>query len=111
GREAVMGGLFLPGEGEEAGADPVIVLAHNYWRTHLGGDPGIVGRKVAINGGAFTAIGITPPSFTSAQWAIAPSAFILATMIPELFPDDKSILESREAHPFKLMAHLRPASD
>src|SRR5262249_10947609 len=64
GIEPLMGRLFLPGEGEEAGADPVIVLAHNYWRTHLGGDPGIVGRKVAINGGGVATLRVTTTHLT-----------------------------------------------
>jgi len=108
GIEPFAGRLFVPGEGERPGADPVAVLAHYYWQTRLGSDPGIVGRSLVINGRVLTVIGIAPPTFTSAQWALAPSAFVPATMIAELFPDLESILERRTGHAFKVMAHLRP---
>ena len=102
------GRLFQPGEGEKPGADPVAVLGYDYWHTRLGGDPGIVGRTAVINGRTFTIIGITPRRFTSAQWALAPSAFVPATMMPEIFPGNESILETRDSGAFKVMAHLGP---
>jgi predicted permease len=108
GIEPLSGRLFLPGEGERPGADPIAVLSHYYWQTRLGGDPGIVGRSIVINGRAFTVIGITPPSFNNAQWAMAPSAFIPATMIPTLLPGQDTILTNREWDAFKVIAHLRP---
>jgi predicted permease len=101
------GRLFQPGEGEKRGADPVAVLGYDYWQTRLGGDPGIVGRAIVINGRSFTIIGITPQSFTSAQWAMAPSAFVPATMIPEVFPGTESILTTRHSGAFRVMAYLR----
>ena len=102
------GRLFQPGEGEKRGADPVVVLGYDYWQTRLGGDPGIVGSAAVINGRAFTIIGIAPESFSSAQWAMAPAAFIPATMIPAIFPGTNSILDSRDSAAFKVMAYLRP---
>ncbi len=102
------GRLFEPGEGEKPGADPVAVLGYYYWQTHLGSDPGIVGRTAVINGRGFTVIGIAPPTFTSVQWALAPSAFIPATMYPETFAGNDSILETRDSAAFKVIAYLRP---
>ncbi len=102
------GRFFEPGEGEKPGVDPVAVLGYDYWQTRLGGDPGIVGRSAAINGRAVTIIGIAPRNFTSAQWALAPSAFVPATMIPEIFPGAESTLTTRNSAAFKVMAHLSP---
>jgi predicted permease len=101
------GRLFQPGEGERRGADPVAVLGYDYWQTRLGGDPGVVGRSIVLNGRAFTVIGITPETFASVQWAMAPAAFIPATMIPEIFPGTESLLETRHSAAFKVMAYLR----
>jgi putative ABC transport system permease protein len=45
-------------------ADPaaaVTVLSHAFWQRRLGGDPGIVGRTIQLNGEATTVIGIMPP--------------------------------------------------
>ena len=58
-----VGRLFLPSEGDTAGADPVVVLAYTYWRSRFGSDAGVVGRTVMINGRAFTVIGVAPATF------------------------------------------------
>lgn len=41
----------------------VIVLGHGLWRERFGGDPGVVGRTVHLNGTPFTVIGVAPPGF------------------------------------------------
>jgi putative ABC transport system permease protein len=47
----------VPGEGA------VVVLTEKAWRTRFSGDPGIVGRKVALNGYPFEVIGVASPEF------------------------------------------------
>jgi predicted permease len=103
-----IGRLFLPGEGRQPNADPVAVLGHDYWRTRLGGDPNVIGRTAVVNGRPLAIVGVAPPGFSSAQWAMAPSAFVLATMMPTLFPGGESILQRRDSGAFKVMARLAP---
>ena len=40
------------------GAEPVIVLGHEFWRTTFAADPGVVGRTVELNRRAFTVVGV-----------------------------------------------------
>ena len=108
GIEPAHGRLFLPGEGQKPGADPVVVLSHHYWQTKLGGDLAIIGQGIKLNGRPFTVLGVTPPQFTSAQWALAPSAFIPATMVGRLFDGSGNMLENRGWGLFKVMARLAP---
>jgi predicted permease len=63
GIQPAMGRLILPSEGEVPGADPVMVLGYNYWKTHFGADAGIVGRKVSLDGHPVTIIGVAPRGF------------------------------------------------
>jgi predicted permease len=107
GVQPLTGRLFQAGEGEKRGADPVAVLGYDYWNTRLGADPGIVGTTAVINGRSFTVIGVAAKEFQSAQWAMAPAAFIPATMIPDTFAGTESILESRDSAAFKVIAYLR----
>ncbi|MGH9775655.1 MAG: ABC transporter permease [Candidatus Acidiferrales bacterium] len=58
-----LGRLILPSEGDTPGADPVLVLAYNYWKTHFGGDPGIVGKQVSLDGHPVTIVGVAPRGF------------------------------------------------
>jgi macrolide transport system ATP-binding/permease protein len=63
GIKPALGRFILPSEGETAGADPVMVLGNAYWKTHFGGDPDIVGKKVSIDGHAVTIVGVAPVGF------------------------------------------------
>jgi predicted permease len=48
---------------ERDGAD-VVVLAHELWQRRFGGDPAIVGRKLTLDGRAFTIVAVMPERFT-----------------------------------------------
>ncbi|HEV2833725.1 MAG TPA: ABC transporter permease [Pyrinomonadaceae bacterium] len=56
------GRLFLPGD-EQAGHEFVVVLSDALWRRKFGADTGLVGRKVNLDGRAYTVVGIAPPRF------------------------------------------------
>ena len=61
GVEAQIGRTFLRGEDLEKSA-PVVVISHHLWRA-LGQSPGIVGKKLTLNGSAATVIGVMPATF------------------------------------------------
>ena len=47
----------------QGGVAPVVVVSHGFWQQRLGGDPGLVGRQLLLNGQKFTVIGIASPDF------------------------------------------------
>ncbi|HUK90387.1 MAG TPA: ABC transporter permease [Blastocatellia bacterium] len=53
------GRFFGPGE-DKPGGPQVAVLSDEFWRSHLGANPGIVGSRVKLDGLDYTVIGITP---------------------------------------------------
>jgi putative ABC transport system permease protein len=57
-----LGRLFNPEE-FEPGADNVIVLSDRFWQSRFGGDPGIVGRNLQLDGKTVTVVGVMPPRF------------------------------------------------
>jgi macrolide transport system ATP-binding/permease protein len=63
GIKPALGRFILPSEGETIGADPVMVLGNAYWKTHFGGDPEIVGKKVSVDGHPITIVGVAPEGF------------------------------------------------
>ena len=105
-----VGQLFEPGVGEAKGAAPTAVLSHAYWRRRFGGDPGVVGRAITLNGRAFTVIGVAPPSFTGLSWAMAMSAFVPSGTTGLLSPGGDSLLTQRGAPAWRLMGRLRPGT-
>jgi predicted permease len=58
-----LGRLILPGEGETAGEEPVMVLGNRYWKSRFAGDRNIVGKKVRIDGELVTVVGVVPEEF------------------------------------------------
>src|SRR5262245_46815004 len=72
GVEPKLGRLFRREEGEKPGADPVVVLSHDYWQRKFGGDASVIGKTLNVNGHPFTIVGVTPETFGSAQWKLAP---------------------------------------
>ncbi len=56
-----LGRVFEAGE-EIDGADDVAVLSNTFWMRRFGGDPGVVGRKLPINGREVVVVGVMPPS-------------------------------------------------
>ena len=55
-----LGRAFTP-EDDRPGAPPVVMISDRLWRTRFGGDPGVVGRAVDLNGRPTTVIGVLPP--------------------------------------------------
>jgi predicted permease len=108
GVEPRLGRLLQREEGERPGADPVIVLSHDYWQSKFGGDPSVIGKTINVNGHPFTIVGVTPETFGSAQWSLAPKAFVPASMLGQARPDGEKLLQERGAPIFKVMARLKP---
>jgi predicted permease len=45
----------------------VVVLRYDYWQRRYRGDSGVLGRTLALNGRAFTIVGVAPPGFIGAM--------------------------------------------
>ena len=46
------------------GGHPVVVLSEPFWRNQMGGDPGVVGRTLRVNGAVLTVVGVAESGFT-----------------------------------------------
>src|SRR5262249_53416876 len=55
--------LFLPGEGEQPGVDPLLVLGFSFWQKRFRGDATIVGKRVLVDGRPVTIVGVVPEKF------------------------------------------------
>jgi predicted permease len=57
-----LGRGFLPEE-DRPGAEPVVILGHEVWRSQFGGRADVVGSKAVVNGIPTTVVGVMPRGF------------------------------------------------
>jgi predicted permease len=60
GVKPLLGRTFVESD-EQHGADAVLVLSYQYWRSSHGGDPSIIGKTFQMNNRPHTVIGVLPP--------------------------------------------------
>ncbi len=71
GLSPVLGRAFNAGD-DGPGAAPVMMLTHEYWQSRFGGDSGIVGKSLHVNGKAVPVVGVlqAAPNFPQKMDAI-----------------------------------------
>jgi predicted permease len=57
----LLGRDFSASESTPGGDNQVILLTHQFWQSHYGADPGIVGTKVLLDQTPYVVIGVLPP--------------------------------------------------
>ena len=62
-----IGRFFAVEEDRTRGRDAVAVISHGLWQRRFGGDAGVLGQPLTINGRVFTVIGVAPPGFAGVQ--------------------------------------------
>lgn len=62
GVQPVIGRTFQPGD-DKPGAPRVTVLTYGMWQRQFGGDQGIIGQSLTLNGDPYTVVGVLPASF------------------------------------------------
>jgi predicted permease len=91
--------------------EPVIALAHEYWRSRFAGDPCIVGRAIGVNGEAFTIIGVADERFAGLESLLRVSGFVPLSMMDRLKQGrsaDAELFEARDRHELGVVGRLRP---
>jgi len=101
-----LGRNFLPEE-NQAGSGGVILLSYGLWQRSFGGDPGVLGKTVRVEGwtspnaeGSFTVVGVMKPHFH------LPSGEDHAAWVPVVL--DAQEQSQRERHFLRVIAYLKP---
>jgi predicted permease len=98
-----LGRLLQPAD-DRAGAPPVVVVSHRFWKGSLGGDPAVVGRELRVNGVNLTVVGVAAPGFQGAGQA---SALYVPVHLSDLLTATQR-LENRESRMLSLLGRLAP---
>jgi len=102
------GRFFVEGDEKQLASSPAVLISENYWQKRFGGDPGIVGRAIRLNGAAVTIMGITPHDFVGTTIAV-PDFWVPLSIQPLIHRGDQS-LKDLEDHSCRLFGRLAPGA-
>ena len=102
-----LGRAFRPEEDRTPDRYPVVILAHHFWKK-LGGDRGIIGSALTLNGRQFTVIGVAPQKFTGTDVGVAPDLWVPMAMRGWVAPGLLEWYENRRALMLNLVGRLKP---
>ncbi|HEY6306221.1 MAG TPA: ABC transporter permease [Candidatus Angelobacter sp.] len=100
-------GSFIPPDSSLAGNEPVLVVGYSFWKSHLGGDPNIVGQHASVNGRAVTIVGVAPEGFGGTFNLVDVQGY-LPVSFADSEPADKLNRQDRERGAGLLVARLKP---
>jgi len=76
----LLGRFFGPAEDRVRGGSPYAVLSYGCWKTRFGGDPGIVGRTIHLNGLAYSVLGVAAKGFQGTELFYWPEVWVPMSM-------------------------------
>jgi len=106
GLHPALGRLIAPGEGDEPKTGPVVVLGHSYWLRRFGGDPGVIGRSVTLDGQLVTVIGVVPKEFNGPYNIVELDAYAPIGLYDT--PTHSSFFRDRGDTELRVLATLKP---
>lgn len=106
GLRPALGRFSEPSEVTRPGAEPVVVISHDYWQSHFAGATSVLGQKLRVNDHELTVIGVTPKGFQGTILALSFDLYVPATMAPVL-QSGSTELADRAVRGYSVMGKLR----
>ena len=110
GARVYQGRLLQQSDDSVAGSNPVTVVSYDFWQTHLGADPTLVGQTILLNGHPFQVIGIAAPGFHSAVWGEAPALFVPMSMLEQAIPGAGDRLTNHRDRWMNILGRMAPGA-
>jgi len=105
--QPVVGRFFTADEDRPPSGSGVVVLGYGYWQSRLGGDRGVVGRPLRVEGRMYTIIGVAPKGFHGI-WATTTAAYVPITAgAHDMLGNDRYHLEHNMSW-LEMIARLKP---
>jgi macrolide transport system ATP-binding/permease protein len=104
----VRGRTFVPAEDSGRGAHAVTVLGWGTWRGMFGGDTGIVGKAIILNGQSYTVVGVAPREFRGMLPVVAAELYVPLMQLEQVDPGSAFRFERRGNNFMNAFARLKP---
>ena len=107
GQKAALGRLFVPDE-DQPGRTPTVLLSYGTWARRFGSDPGVLGKKIVLNGVPYEIVGVMPRSFSLPREVMptldgAEQAEILLPL-----PLPANAAQNRDHEDYNILGKLKP---
>ncbi len=102
-----LGRLFNSTDNLTPGAHPYVVLSYAFWKSSFGGDTGVIGRDILLNGSRFEVVGVAGQGFTGTNVGVAPQVFAPIVMERAFYRVDETALTTRDAAWITIMGRLK----
>ena len=99
-----LGRVFRPEE-DSPGGKYAVILSERFWKTELGGAPGVIGRTLKLDDEAYTIVGVMPAHASVASWAV----MACDVWVPMALTDEQRSV--RGNHNQQGVARLKPNVD
>jgi len=99
---------FTPEEDRTPGSHPVAVISFRMWQERLGADPGVVGRRLIVNGTPVTVVGVTPERFNGIEHEEPLEIWMPIMMQAMAMPQNGNMLDSPNTWWLKAIGQLKP---
>ena len=106
-----LGRFFTNDEGNTLDADPVIVLAYDFWRSRFQGDRHIIGKQVAVNGHVCTVIGVAPKGFYGPAPLMHQEAYLPLGMLAVEASYPLGFMTKADVRPLMVIARLKSGAN
>jgi len=107
GARPAVGRLFLP-EDDVPGRTGSAVLAYGAWVRRFGGNTGIVGTTLTLNGEPYEIVGVLPPGFSLPRPVLPTLGVVEDSDVFVPLPLAPAAADVRTAEDYNLLARLRP---
>jgi macrolide transport system ATP-binding/permease protein len=106
GVKAQLGRVISAEDDRAPGAHPVAVVSYKCWRQRFGGEPGVIGRNVIVNGRSYTIIGVAQPGFSGTEVIVEPEMWFPMMMQAQIEPGSQW-LDERDWNTITVMGRLK----
>ncbi|MBI4475615.1 MAG: ABC transporter permease, partial [Acidobacteria bacterium] len=102
-----LGRFMRPDEVTQSGAEPVVVVSHDFWQARLRGDRNVIGQTIRVNDSVLTIIGVTPERFQGTVLSLNFDLWVPATLAPALLAGSRE-LDDRSLRGYNVIGTLAP---
>jgi predicted permease len=104
---AAIGRVLTPEDDGAPGANPVAVLSHSYWTSHLAASPAILNQTIVLNGHPVVVVGVAEARFHGLQSGQEPDLYV-PIALQKLVRPTWDALENRRFRWLNIFARLKP---